>query len=175
MISLERWPKVNELREKLNGRAKAKPTFRFYILYDKVFRKDFLEAAYAQCKHNGGAPGVDGMTFDDIERQGVERYLEELSHELKEYRYRPQAVKRVMIEKPGKPGEFRPLGIPTIRDRVVQQAVKLLLEPIFEADFTDNAYGYRAGRSAQDAVEEVQTELRSGHTDVVESRRYCSP
>jgi RNA-directed DNA polymerase len=127
MISLERWPKVKELREKLNGRAKAKPTFRFYILYDKVHRKDFLEAAYAQCKHNDGAPGVDGTTFEDIEKQGVERYLEELSRELKEYRYQPQAVKRVMIEKPGKPGEFRPLGIPTIRDRVADQRVLALI------------------------------------------------
>jgi RNA-directed DNA polymerase len=152
VISLARWPKVKDLREKLNGRAKAKPRYRFYTLYDKVYRKDFLDAAWAQCRENHGAPGVDGMTFEDIEAAGVEKYLAELATELKELRYRPQAVRRVMIPKEGQPGKFRPLGIPTIRDRIVQQAVKLLIEPIFDADFTENAYGYREGRSAQDAA-----------------------
>jgi len=169
MISLTRWPKVEDLRTKLNGRAKAKAKFRFYSLYDKVYRQDFLEAAYAQCKSNDGAPGVDGKTFEDIESYGVERYLAELADELERCVYQPQPVRRVLIPKENQPGKFRPLGIPTIRDRIVQQAVKLLLEPIFEADFTDNAYAYRAGRSAQGAVHEVEQGLKSGQTDVVDA------
>ena len=168
MISLSRWEKVEDLRAKLNGRAKAEPKFRFYSLYDKVYRMDFLEAAYAQCRANDGAPGVDGETFADIEARGVGAYLAELSHELKELRYRPQAVRRVMIPKEGQPGKFRPLGIPTIRDRIVQQSVKLLLEPIFEADFTDNAYGYRPGKSALDAIQEVERGLRNRQVNVVD-------
>lgn len=169
MISLTRWPKVKQLREKLNGKAKAEPGFRFYLLYDKVYRKDCLEAAYAQCRSNGGAPGVDGQTFADIEAYRVERFLTELADELKEKRYKPQPVRRVLIPKEGQPGKFRPLGIPIIKDRVVQQAVKLLLEPIFEADFTDNAYGYRAGKSAHEAVLKVDANLRAGYTEVVDA------
>jgi RNA-directed DNA polymerase len=168
VISLRRWPKLEVLREKLNGKAKAEPTYRFYTLYDKVYRMDLLEAAYAQCRNNKGAPGVDGETFEDIEKYGVARYLAELSDELKGMRYRPQAVRRVMIPKAKQPGKFRPLGIPTIRDRIVQQAVKLLLEPIFEADFTDNAYGYRMGKSAHEAVRKVKECLRTGHVNVVD-------
>jgi RNA-directed DNA polymerase len=168
MISLTRWPKVEDLRAKLNGRAKAEPKFRFYSLYDKVSRTDFLEAAYGWCKFNKGAPGVDGKTFEDIESYGVERFLRELADELKELKYRPQPVRRVLIPKENQPGKFRPLGIPTIKDRIVQQAVKLLLEPIFEADFTDNAYGYRPGRSAQEAIRDVDQGLRSGMTEVVD-------
>ena len=169
MIGLTRWPKVQQLREKLNGKAKAEPGFRFYLLYDKVYRKDFLEAAYAQCRSNGGAPGVDGQDFADIEAYGVERFLAELADELKELRYQPGPVRRVLIPKEGQPGKYRPLGIPNIKDRVVQQAVKLLLEPIFEADFTDNAYGYRAGKSAHDAVLDVAASLRAGFTEVVDA------
>ena len=169
MIGLTRWPKVKPLREKLNGKAKAEPGFRFYLLYDKVYRKDFLEAAYAQCRSNGGAPGVDGQEFEDIEKYGRERFLTELAAELKELRYQPGPVRRVLIPKEGQPGKFRPLGIPNIRDRVVQQAVKLLLEPIFEADFTDEAYGYRAGKSAHDAVINVATSVRAGFTEVVDA------
>jgi RNA-directed DNA polymerase len=168
VISLIRWPKLEVLREKLNGKAKAKPKYRFYTLYDKVYRMDFLEAAYAQCRVNKGASGVDEETFEDIEKYGVTRYLAELSDELKGMRYRPQAVRRVLIPKANQPGKFRPLGIPTIRDRIVQQAVKLLLEPIFEADFTDNAYGYRAGKSAQDAVLKVDKCLHTGQVNVVD-------
>ena len=159
MISLKRWPKVEALREKLNGKAKAEPEYRFRSLYDKVYRTDFLEAAYAQCQSNAGAPGVDQRTFADIEAYGVQRFLGELAEELKEQRYAPAPVRRVMIPKANQPGKFRPLGIPTIQDRVVQQAVKLLLEPIFEADFTDNAYGYRTGRSAQQAVRAIDQEI----------------
>lgn len=169
MISLTRWPKVEDLRAKLNGRAKAEPKFRFYSLYDKVFRTDILEAAHAQCKSNKGAPGVDGLSFENIESYGVERFLRELADELKELKYRPQPVRRVMIPKENQPGKFRPLGIPTIKDRIVQQAVKLLLEPIFEADFTDNAYGYRPERSAQEAVRDVDQGLRSGMTEIVDA------
>lgn len=169
VISLARWPKVEDLRKKLNGRAKAKPEYRFYSLYDKVYRMDFLEAAYEQCRKNDGSPGVDRQTFKDIEKYGVARYLAELAEELKALRYRPQPVKRVMIEKVGQPGKYRPLGIPTIKDRIVQQAVKLLLEPIYEADFTDNAYGYRAGKSALDAVREVHECLRTRYVDVVDA------
>jgi RNA-directed DNA polymerase len=169
VINLTRWPKVEDLRAKLNDRAKAEPKFRFYSLYDKVYRMDFLEAAYAQCKSNAGAPGVDGKTFADIESCGVERFLRELADELKELKYRPQPVRRVLIPKENQPGKFRPLGIPTIKDRIVQQVVKLLLEPIFEADFTDNAYGYRPDRSAQDAVRDVHQGLLTGWTEVVDA------
>ena len=110
MISLERWPKLKQLREKLNGKAKTEPEFRFYLLYDKVYRLDFLEAAYAQCRSNGGAPGVDGQTFDDIASYGEERFLAELADELKALKYEPQPVRRVLIPKEGQPGKFRPLG-----------------------------------------------------------------
>ena len=169
MNNLTRWPKVEDLREKLNGKAKAKPEFRFYTLHDKVYRMDFLEAAYEHCRKNDGSPGVDGETFEDIEKYGVSRYLAELGDEVKEQRYKPGPVKRVMIEKENQPGKYRPLGIPTIRDRIVQQAVKLLLDPIFEADLPDNAYGYRAGRSALDAVNAVDGALRTGYVDVVDA------
>lgn len=168
-MTLGRWPKVQELREKLNGKAKAERTYRFYLLYDKVYRKDSLEAAYAKCRENDGAPGVDGESFEDIESYGVEKYLGELAEELKEKRYRPGPVRRVMIEKQGQPGKFRPLGIPNIRDRIVQQSVVLLLSPIFEADFPEEMYGYREGRSAQDAVEEVGEGLRNRQVYVVDA------
>ena len=169
MLSLERWPKVAALREKLNGKAKAEPGFRFYILHDKLHRKDVLEAAHALCRKNGGAPGVDGVTFKQIEERGVDGFLEELALELKTGKYAANAVRRVMIPKPGKAGELRPLGIPTIKDRVVQQAVKLLLEPIFEADLPENAYGYRPEKSAHDAVQEVMRGIKDGYRDVVDA------
>lgn len=169
MISLERWPALKRLREKLNGKAKTENRFRFYRLYDKVYRGDVLEAAYAQCRSNGGAPGVDRQTFEDIASYGKERFLAELADELKALKYEPQPVRRVLIPKEGQPGKFRPLGIPTIKDRVVQQSVKMLLEPIFEADLTDNAYGYRPGKSAHDAILDVDASLRSGHTEVVDA------
>ena len=169
MISLERWPKLKRLRERLNGKAKTEPEFRFYRLYDKVYRSDVLEAAYAQCRSNGGAPGVDGQTFDAIEAYGMERFRTELADELKALRYEPQPVRRVLIPKAGQPGKHRPLGIPTIKDRVVQQSVKLLLDPVFEADFTDNAYAYREGKSALDAVIDVNAHLQAGYTDVVDA------
>jgi len=166
---LRRWPGVQALREKLKAKAKAEPAYRFYTLHDKVYRRDFLEAAYARCRANGGAPGADGETFKDIEKHGVGRYLAELADELKAKRYVPKPVRRVLIPKAGQPGKFRPLGIPTIRDRIVQTAVKLLLEPIFEADLSPYAFGYRPGQSAQDAVAVVAASLRAGFTEVVDA------
>ena len=158
---------VERLRKKLYEKAKREPGYRFYTLYDKVCWPESLSRAYAQAKANGGAPGVDGVRFENIEEYGVERWLGELREELVEERYRPQPVRRVLIPKPG--GGERPLGIPTIRDRVVQTAVVLLLEPIFEADFEDNVYGYRPGRSAHDALGEVRERLYAGHTHVVDA------
>jgi hypothetical protein len=159
--------KIQTLQRKLYLKAKREPSFRFYALYDKVYRTDILAHAYATSKANGGAPGVEGTRFEDIEAYGRERFLAELRQELRAKRYRPEAVLRVMIPKPN--GGERPLGIPTVKDRVVQAAVKLVLEPIFEADFTDNAYGYRPGRSAKDAVREVHKTLKAGYVHVVDA------
>ncbi len=147
--------------------AKAEPAFRFYQLYDKVWREDILAYAYALARANGGAPGVDGVTFAQIEAQGLEAWLAGLREELQAKTYRPQPVRRAIIPKPG--GGERPLGIPAIRDRVVQTAVKLAIEPIFEADFEPNTHGYRPGRSAIDAIRQVHGLLASGYTDVVDA------
>lgn len=166
--SLTRWKKVEVLREKLNGKAKAQPKYCFYSLYDKIYRKDVLQAAYMHCRENGGASGVDGESFEDVEAYGLERYLAELAEELRTKQYRPNAVRRVMIPKAHQPGKCRPLGIPTIKDRVVQMACKLLLDPIFEADLPNNMYGYRSGRSAHDAIEAVDHGLRHGQYHVVD-------
>ena len=143
------------------------PSFRFYRLYDKIYRADILAHAYALAKANKGAAGVDGITFEAIEAEGLEGWLSRLCEELRERTYRPQPVRRVTIPKPG--GGERPLGIPTIKDRVVQTAAKLVLEPIFEADLDPEAYGYRPGRSAIDAVRRVHGHLKRGYTDVVDA------
>jgi RNA-directed DNA polymerase len=145
-MSLETPDKIRSLQRKLYCKAKAEPAFRFYVLYDKVCRADILSHAYALARANAGAPGVDGMTFDSIEAAGLEKWLAGLREDLVAKTYRCDPVRRVAIPKPG--GGSRPLGIPTIRDRVVQTAAKLVLEPIFEADFEDNAYGYRPRSSA---------------------------
>jgi RNA-directed DNA polymerase len=166
-MSLETPTRIRMLQRKLYQKAKKEPGYRFYLLYDKIYREDILAHAYALAKSNEGAPGVDGQTFWGIETVGLEGWLNGLREELRTKTYRPQPVRRVKIPKPG--GGERPLGIPTIRDRVVQTAAKLLLEPIFEADFDPNAYGYRPKRSAQDAIQKVHKLLCEGYTDVVDA------
>jgi RNA-directed DNA polymerase len=158
---------VERLRKKLYEKAKREPDFRFYSLYDKVCWAETLSQAYRQVKANAGASGVDGVRFEDIESYGVDRWLAELRQELVEETYHPHPVRRVLIPKPG--GGERPLGIPTIRDRVVQTAVVLFLGPIFEADFEDNVYAYRPERSAHDALAEVRKRLYGGQQHVVDA------
>lgn len=159
--------KIRSLQRKLYRKAKAEPEYRFYLLYDKIYRGDILHHAYALARANGGAPGVDGVTFAAVEAAGREEWLSGIRKDLIEKTYEPMPVRRVMIPKPG--GGERPLGIPTIRDRVVQTAAKLVLEPIFEADLDPAAYGYRPGRSGTRAVQEVETLLRRGYTGVVDA------
>jgi len=166
-MSLETPDKIRSLQRKLYCKAKAEPAFRFYLLYDKICREDILAYAYELSRANAGAPGVDGTTFEEIEAKGVEAWLAGLREDLVAKTYRPDPVRRAAIPKPG--GGQRPLGIPTIRDRVVQTAAKIVLEPIFEADFEDNAYGYRPRRSAVDAVKETHRLIRRGYTDVVDA------
>jgi RNA-directed DNA polymerase len=166
-MSLETPIKIRMLQRKLYQKAKEEPGCRFYLLYDKMYRGDILAHAYALVKSNRGAPGVDGQSFLGIETLGLEGWLSGIRNDLRSKTYQPQAVRRVMIPKPG--GGERPLGIPTIRDRVVQTAAKLLLEPIFEADFDPNAYGYRPKRSAQDAIQKVHKLLQAGNTDIVDA------
>jgi RNA-directed DNA polymerase len=166
-MSLQTPSKIRTLQRKLCRKAKEKPEYRFYLLYDKICREDILAHAYELAKAHKGAPGVDGQTFEGIEAQGRERWLAGIRDELCTKRYKPQPVRRVMIPKPG--GGERPLGIPSIRDRVAQTAAKLVLEPIFEADLEPCAYGYRPKRSAQDAIRKVHKLLCAGYTDVVDA------
>ena len=166
-MCLETPEKISRLQRKLYVKAKGEPSFRFYQLYDKVYRADILAHAYALCRANGGASGVDGVTFEQIESSGLGQWLARLGKELHDKSYKPGPVRRVMIPKPG--GGERPLGIPTIRDRVAQAAAVLVLEPIFEADFVDEAYGYRPRRNALDAVKAVHQSLKAGYTDVVDA------
>ena len=159
-MSLQTPDAVRTLQRKLYDKAKAEPGYRFYLLYDKIWRADILRHAYDRARANDGAPGVDGVTFEQIEAAGLEDWLARLGEELRAKTYRCQPVRRVMIPKAG--GGERPLGIPTIRDRVVQTAAKLVLEPIFEADLDPAAYGYRPERSATDAIQTVLSLLRQG-------------
>jgi group II intron reverse transcriptase/maturase len=160
---------IRGLQRKLYRKAKQEKEYRFYLLYDKIYRLDILDHAYRLVKANKGAPGIDGETFDSIEERegGAEKYLEEVAGELKRKDYKPQAVRRVYIPKTA--GGKRPLGIPVIRDRVVQMAVKIVIEPIFEADFQDNSYGFRPKRSAHQAVEDVRNHLLGGKTEVIDA------
>ena len=158
---------VQKLQKALHDKAKGSPSFRFYALYDKVNRKDVLAFAYQCCQANGGAAGVDGQSFQDIEEYGVERWVDELAQELKRQTYRPQPVRRVWIPKPD--GKQRPLGVPTIRDRTVETAAVLVLEPIFEADLQPEQYAYRQDRSALDAVRHVHKLINTGHGEIVDA------
>jgi len=166
-VSLTPPEKVEKLQAALHTKAKNSPGYRFYALYDKVYRWDVLAVAYTRCRENGGAPGVAGQTFEDIETYGQHRWLSELAEELRKETYRPQPVRRVYIPKGD--GKQRPLGIPCIKDRVVQMAAVLVLEPIFEADLEPEQHAYRPERSALDAVRQVERHLRTGHTEVVDA------
>lgn len=158
---------LQKLQTTLHAKAKAEPEFRFYALYDKIYREDVLAHAYACCRANKGAAGIDGQSFEEVEAYGVERWLGELAQALKEERYRPEAVRRVYIPKPN--GKLRPLGIPCLRDRVCQTAATLVLEPIFEADLPPEQYAYRAGTNALEAVKAVHSLLNTGHREVVDA------
>jgi len=166
-MSLATPDKIRTLQRKLYLKAKAEPGYRFYLLYDKIHRADILRHAYELVRANKGAPGVDGVSCTMIEAAGLESWLSGIETELRTKTYQPQPVRRIMIPKPG--GGERPLGIPTIRDRVAQTAAKLVLEPIFEADLEPTAYGYRPGRSGIDAVKAVHRLLCQGFTDVVDA------
>lgn len=166
-MSLVTPPKVEKLQKALHAKAKGEPEFRFYQLYDKLYRADVIGYAYQRCRSHGGAAGVDGECFSDIESQGVEGWLGELRQALRDKRYQASPVRRVWLEKTN--GGRRPLGIPTIRDRVVQTAAVLVLESVFEADLQPEQHAYRAGHSALDAVREVHRLACCGHTEIVEA------
>jgi len=161
--------KLRELRQKLSQKAKQQKRFRFYSLYAHVCRADTLQAAWEAVRRNDGAPGVDGVSIEQMAAtpESEAAFLEELQRSLKERTYRTQAVRRVYILKPN--GKLRPLGIPTVRDRVVQAAVLLILEPIFEADFEDCSYGFRPGRSAHQALQTIEQHLRAGTSAVYDA------
>jgi RNA-directed DNA polymerase len=159
---------IRILQRKLYTKAKQEPVYRFYALYDKIWRADVLAYAYRLVRANKGSPGIDGITFEAIEeKDGIETFLLDIAQDLKGKTYLPAPVRRVMI--PKKDGSMRPLGIPTIRDRVAQMAVKLIIEPIFEADFCDNSYGFRPKRSAHQAIDDIKVKLHHGYTNVIDA------
>jgi len=159
--------RVRDFQRKLYLKAKQEKAIRFYVLYDKIYLKHFLRESYKRVKANGGSSGVDGITFEKIEADGVEKFIEEIKNEIETFSYKPQAVKRVMIPKAN--GNQRPLGIPTIKDRVVQMSCKMVIEPIFEADFEDSSYGFRPKRSASDAMKSIKENLQEGRTEVYDA------
>jgi group II intron reverse transcriptase/maturase len=158
---------VRKLQAALHVKAKEAPSYRFYSLYDKVFRRDVLEYAYLRLRQNAGVPGADGETFAAIEAKGRTEWLDVLAKELREGTYQPGPIRRVFIPKPD--GKQRPLGIGTIRDRVVQMAVVLVLEPIFEADLQPEQYAYRPGKSAHDALRRVHELVNTGYRHIVDA------
>lgn len=159
--------RVSMLQEKLYCKAKQERSYKFYILYDKMFIPYLLQAAYNKVKANGGSPGIDGQDFKDIEENGREKFLNELGEDLRKRTYKPQAVKRVWIDKAN--GGKRPLGIPTIRDRVAQTVCKMIIEPIFEADFEDSSFGFRPDRSSKDAMKSIKENLLEGRTEILDA------
>ena len=159
--------RVSALQEKLYQKAKQEREYKFYVLYDKMFIPYMLREAWKSVKANDGAPGVDNKTIGDIERYGIETYLQELGEDLRKQTYRPQPVKRVMIPKAN--GGERPLGIPIVRDRIAQTVCKMILEPIFEADFEETSYGFRPGRSSKDAISTIKERLKDGKTEVYDA------
>ena len=159
--------KISELRKKLGQKAKQEPTFRFYALYDRIYREDVLRMACSLVLANNGAAGVDGVTCQDLltlDEPAWNAFFRELREELRTDRYRPQPVKRIYIPKPD--GRLRPLGIPTVKDRIVQTAALLILEPIFEADFLESSYGFRPGRNAHQAIDAIRKQIASGLQEI---------